>query len=708
MPRTPASVDENLPLHHEEEREQPPATQEGHHQHRRWFAILQVLSIIVAMTLALYNHALLGSLPNEDTTPQAWLTESEPMEPVEPCNQGGIRLYTGLDSNINGVLDAEERSDPLVVCHGPRGLSGPQGQPGTNGSVAHTQLMATEVLLPGNATCPEGGTQFRSGLDLDGNGSLDPNEVVDESLLCNGLLGENGVDGGDGDAGFSALVDKTVAPAYVCLDGFQLRFGIDDGAGGALSNNGILEPSEVRETLNLCFEPLRSERITDIYDNVGNSMTIGCEASAWLPSSHRFLFAASDGVHGCELHVSDGTVNNTELLADLHPNGDALPGRDLGFHVLDQRVVFFDATDGTNGRQLWVSDGSANGTFALGMVEMEPPVPWNNGFVFSSTTGDLLWTNGTDLRPWLEHPAWNTSQQATVQSSMAGLQQPGSAWLHGDQHAIWFSAEDTLGDIEPHRLTNDGTLTSWEVNAFGDTQLFHPLSDENDLVAVAVRAGVKQLIRLEDDGSASWLTSIAPASGDTRLGEGMGVHRIGDNLLYDAVTNNNEPRLWTTNMANGISLQLDEEILAPGAQVGVANTGERLFFDCVTPSSGTEMCVTDGTPGGSNVFHDLTPGVLSSDIRGLVAVGDGAAMVSDGVTSGDAVGVSLWMIEGDELHMAYNPWPGTGNSSQALTYGSMTLTDSQVFFVAHDGEFGHEWHRWSHGELSDDWIVIDR
>ena len=436
-------------------------------------------------------------------------------------------------------------------------------------------------------------------------------------------------------------------------------------------------------------------------------MTIGCEASAWLPSSHRFLFAASDGVHGCELHVSDGTVNNTQLLADLHPNGDALPGRDLGFHVLDQRVVFFDATDGTNGRQLWVSDGSANGTFvgdgrngASGAVEQRIRFFFDHGrFAVDKRYRSSAMAGASGV---------NTSQQATVQSSMAGLQQPGSAWLHGDQHAIWFSAEDTLGDIEPHRLTNDGTLTSWEVNAFGDTQLFHPLSDENDLVAVAVRAGVKQLIRLEDDGSASWLTSIAPASGDTCLGEGMGVHRIGDNLLYDAVTNNNEPRLWTTNMANGISLQLDEEILAPGAQVGVANTGERLFFDCVTPSSGTEMCVTDGTPGGSNVFHDLTPGVLSSDIRGLVAVGDGAAMVSDGVTSGDAVGVSLWMIEGDELHMAYNPWPGTGNSSQALTYGSMTLTDSQVFFVAHDGEFGHEWHRWSHGELSDDWIVIDR
>jgi len=38
----------------------------------------------------------------------------------------------------------------------------------------------------------------------------------------------------------------------------------------------------------------------------------------------------------------------------------------------------------------------------------------------------------------------------------------------------------------------------------------------------------------------------------------------------------------------------------------------------------------------------------------------------------------------------------------------MVVSDSQVFFIAHDGSTGHEWHRWSHGELSDDWIVIQR
>ena len=297
-------------------------------------------------------------------------------------------------------------------------------------------------------------------------------------------------------------------------------------------------------------------------------------------------------------------------------------------------------------------------------------------------------TNGTDLRPWLEHPAWKHLPTSNGQSSMAGLQQPGSAWLTATNMPSGSVQRTPLVTSSPIDQLNDGTLTSWEVNALATPNCFtHSATKTTSLAVGLFGRSVKQLIRLEDDGNASWLTSIAPASGDRRvLARACGVHhriryclgvrRRDQQQRTSFVDDEHRERNFT---------QLDEEILAPGAQVGVANTGERLFFDCVTPSSGTEMCVTDGTPGGSNVFHDLTPGVLSSDIRGLVAVGDGAALVSDGVTNGDAVGVSLWMIEGDELHMAYNPWPGTGNSSQALAYGSMTLTDCS-FSLSHTME----------------------
>jgi len=710
MPASAVNEEEDLRVQRAQEREQQERRDERPPR-RRWLTVVQVLAVIVAMVLAVYNNALINQLPAPNDDEVAWLTISETMEPVAPCNQGGVRLFTGFDTNGNGILDLAERGEPFEMCHGLQGLSGPQGQPGNDGANAVAQLVNTTTIPVGNATCPEGGTWMASGLDLDGNGSLDENEVVTQSAMCNGLVGQHGVDGtagASGAAGASALVDKVAAPSYVCLDGFQVRFGIDDGLASGTANDGVLDEDEVRATLNFCFQPLRHERITDVSPNIADSFTVGCDASAWLADGAHFVFAANDGVNGCELHHSDGEANTSTLLLDLHPSGDGLPGRDLGFHVLDERLVFFDATDGVNGRELWVSDGTANGTRALGSVEIKAPVAWNQGLVFASPSGSLVWTNGTDLLPWWQHPAWNSTQQSAVQNTLSTLTNPGAGWLHGDEHALWFSAADAQGDVEPHRLTNAGVVSTWNVNAFGSAQLSNLLSDEHDLIAVGLRGTAKQVVRLLDNGSVEWLTSIAPSSGDTRLAEGMGLHRIGDNLVYDAVTFNNEARLWTTNLANGISLQLSTDILAPGAQVGVANTGERLLFDCVTSTYGVELCVSDATPAGSRVLHDLTPGVLSSDVRGMVAIGEGWAVFSDGTHEGASLGRTLWVVEGDAVRPVYNPWPGAGNSSQALTYGDVVVSPTQLFFIAHDGIHGHEWHRWSHGELSDDWIVIAR
>ena len=397
------------------------------------------------------------------------------------------------------------------------------------------------------------------------------------------------------------------------------------------------------------------------------------------------------------------------MVVNLHPNGDALPGRDLGLHAINGgTLVLFDATDGANGRELWVTDGTENGTKALGPVEAVAPHPWADGLLFRSPTNDLLWTNGSDLRTWTSLPVWTTVQQQAVVANLSGLNQFGQAWLHTDQHAVWFSASDTNGDVEPHRLEVDGTVTAWSVNAFGSSQLANLLSVENDVLAAASRGGVKQVLRLHDNGTHTWVTSIAPASGDTRLGEGMGLHLIGNNLIFDAETVAGEPRLWTSNLANGITLQLSSSILAPGAQVGVANTGTRLMFDCLTASTGLETCMTDGTPQGSRVVHDLTPGLMSSDVRAIASVGDGWLVVSDGMINGSSQGVSLWVVEGEAMRPAYNPWTGSGNSSAALTYGQLVVGPTQAWMIAHDGVHGHEWHRWSHGELSDDWIVIRR
>ena len=709
MPQSTANQTENLRLQREPEREQdaPPEEPKG-----RWLTVLQVLAIVVAMTLAVYNHALIGNLPTQKATPYALMVESEPFDPVSPCNQGGIQFSTGTDINENGRLDSGEVQDTMMVCHGLQGLSGPQGQPGLDGVDATAQLLRSESLPVGNTTCPTGGAVFHSGYDVDGDGTLSEEETNATTTLCNGAVGQsgfNGTHGVDGGTGASALVEKVSAPPYICLDGFQILFGVDDGGFDAVANNGVLEKDEVRESLNFCFEPLRSERITDSVAGITDSVSDTCEAAAWLEASSTFVFAASDGTNGCELYRYVGETNTTAMVIDLHPNGDSLPGRDLGFHPLPNGAqVVFDATDGVNGRQLWVSDGTEAGTTLLGSVELTAPVTWNGGYVFFSPSGGLLWTNGSDLRDWLQHPAWNTSQSSAAATALSSTTQHGAAWLHGGESGLWFSATDNQGDVEPAYVSNNGEVRAWTINEFGSAELTHMLEDGDELVAIAMRGTAKQLLRLSADGTHAWLTSIAPTSGDTQMGEGMGLHRIGDNLVYDAVVSSNDARLWTTNLANGITVQLSTELMAPGAQVGVANNGERLLFDCITPTRGTEVCITDATPLGSGVLHDLTPGVLSSDLRAVAAIGDGFVVMSDGYIEGSPVGVSLWAVESTSIRPVYNPWPGSSNSSEAVTYGGLQVTPTQLFFIANDGTTGHEWHRWSHGELSDDWIVIDR
>ncbi|MEZ0578988.1 ELWxxDGT repeat protein [Nocardioides sp. MH1] len=74
---------------------------------------------------------------------------------------------------------------------------------------------------------------------------------------------------------------------------------------------------------------------------------------------HALYFTASDEVHGRELWRSDGTAEGTVMVADIRPGADTSFPYDL---TVSHKALFFAADDGTHGRELWRSDGTAAGT----------------------------------------------------------------------------------------------------------------------------------------------------------------------------------------------------------------------------------------------------------------------------------------------------------------------------------------------------------
>ena len=697
-------------------------TQNGVQQHQqqgtdevdegRAAAVAQALMIVLALGMG--GAGLV--LPLEDNSPAdpvSMLIVTE--DATEGCPGSGVLLTYGADDNQDGTLETAEQDGTTTICDGAHGSN---GAPGANGASVR---MTTSTVLPGE-TCPEGGLAYAWGLDLDVNGTLDSGEVLETSFLCHGtegadgavgadgqpgLDGQDGSDGTDGQPGATALITSEQPDPGVCPVGLLLHIGLDDGLHG-VAEDGLLQPGEIDETVRICASDLRSGPLSDLRQGIADSVSPSCDAMAHVGDD--LFVAMTDGTLGCELHRFASGWQTPSLVADLNPTGDAQPGLHLGLvSAADHGTVFFDATGANGHRGLWALNTSTLDTTPLitdaagATVDAGSMlIPWMNGHVLTRPGGVGLpwWTDGTvegtmtlDL-----HPA--VADGTALQAWANGMLRIGIDLGLGDHNGLWLDAEDASGDVEPVLIREDGTVQEFDIWPAGSSSPASGIVVHTGILVVGTTPEGRQLIHLDPAQPPRQVTHLVRSgSGQAPafVGTTFGLMALGEVVVFDAVLDGADASLWSWNTSTDEVLRLSTSMMNPGGDMAPVEHHGRLWFSCVIVANGSEPCSTDGTQNGT-VMHELASGWTGSLPRAAAPFLDGIAVLADVGT-----GFALHHLDLNGTHPLHDPNPS--GDADAGRYGRLLVDDDRIVFVAHDGSSGHEVHGWSHGGMTQSWLI---
>ncbi len=209
----------------------------------------------------------------------------------ENCSNGGIKIETGIDVNSNGFLDADEVQGTAYVCNGSDGLtsltnisSENEGDNCENGGMkieSGLDLNANGLLDPNEVTntsyvcngsdannnltkiaselssdnCENGGLRIESGIDSNNNGILDDDEILATAYVCN-----------DTDGVSTLTKITTEEPGDYCADG-----GVKIESGKDINDNGMLETDEIMSTDYACYEQCSFELYSSVLTATGTN-----------------------------------------------------------------------------------------------------------------------------------------------------------------------------------------------------------------------------------------------------------------------------------------------------------------------------------------------------------------------------------------------------------------------------------------------------
>jgi hypothetical protein len=169
--------------------------------------------------------------------------------PLSACVSGGVTVNSGVDTNLDFVLQNTEVTGTQYICNGKNGIAGLSGFNGLAGTSGLSALVVVSQELPGTH-CTTGGTRVSAGFDANRDSALNASEVTSSSFICNGFNGGDGVNGNlgaTGAAGTNGTAGPTGAAGANGTTGATGATGTN-GTTGAAGANGTVGATGVAGT----------------------------------------------------------------------------------------------------------------------------------------------------------------------------------------------------------------------------------------------------------------------------------------------------------------------------------------------------------------------------------------------------------------------------------------------------------------------------
>ena len=395
-----------------------------------------------------------------------------------------------------------------------------------------------------------------------------------------------------------------------------------------------------------------------------------------------------------ELYISDGTLEGTRILKEINPVNDAVrEGSDPGNFVAINDLVVFTAFDGgTNGRTLWSTDGTEEGTQQIADVNDVPNVTRNDAenldnfdpfndifgqpdFTDQPVNGNILFQafDGETTGLWKTD---GTSEGTQLIRSFDSVV-PGEEVI--DLEFVSVAGNNLFFQIENSLWRSDGTAEGTQL-IVSEIPEIREESGEKTALGVGDNLFFSTFSELwTSDGTAEGTQTIRE-SGDFEGSIGSFINADGKLFFVDSEDGRNNDLWRSDGTAEGTQLVFDGDVTDV-----VEGTNGNVYFISASGNDVDGLWRTDGTEAGtvliesSDAFDIIDPGGFES----FTTLNDRILFTGDTIVEGQST-EALFSVTDETIVDNDDNDDDDGNVIELFRFRNTTFESGTYVFVGEE------------------------